>query len=32
MTYLVVKLWPYMLLALLIGVAVSWITCRWQED
>lgn len=32
MTYLVIKLWPYLVLAFLIGIAISWITCRWQDD
>ena len=32
MTYLVMKLWPYLALAFVIGIAVSWITCRWQDD
>ena len=32
MMYLVVELWPYLALAFLIGVAISWITCRWQEE
>ncbi len=32
MMYLVVKLWPYLALAFLIGVAISWITCRWEEE
>jgi len=32
MYYLVIMLWPYLALAFLIGIAVSWITCSWQED
>ena len=30
--YLVLQLWPYLALAFLIGIAVSWITCSWQEE
>ncbi|MCF6200261.1 MAG: hypothetical protein L3J67_12900 [Hyphomicrobiaceae bacterium] len=32
MYYLVMQLWPYLALAFLIGIAVSWITCSWRED
>ena len=32
MYYLMIKLWPYLALAFLIGVAVSWITCYWEEE
>jgi len=32
MYYLVMQLWPYLALAFLIGIAVSWITCAWQDD
>ena len=32
MIYLMIKLWPYMALAFLIGFAISWVTCRWRED
>jgi hypothetical protein len=32
MMYLVMKLWPYLALAFLIGLAISWITCHWREE
>jgi len=32
MMYLIMKLWPYMALAFLIGIAISWITCRWRPE
>jgi hypothetical protein len=32
MMYLVMKLWPYLALAFLIGLAISWITCHWQDE
>ncbi len=32
MIYLMMKLWPYLALAFLIGMAISWITCRWQDE
>ena len=32
MIYLISKLYPYMLLALLLGALVSWFTCRWQRE
>lgn len=31
MDYLVMKLWPYVALAFLIGLAISWTTCRWED-
>ena len=32
MYYLFLELWPWMALAFLIGVAVAWVTCHWEED
>ena len=32
MMYLAIKLWPYLALAFLIGIAISWITCNWQDE
>ena len=32
MFWLMIKLWPYLALAFLIGVAVSWVTCYYEEE
>ena len=32
MYWLLLELWPWMALAFLIGVAVSWVTCHWEDE